>query len=69
LRSVYGANACTGAAFNAKFCVDNILAVVSGSNSANGAFSLAGAATDTSFIDDGICHEKHLRVLVLMIIS
>jgi hypothetical protein len=69
LRSVYGANACTGAAFNAKICVDDTLAVFAGSNSADGAFSLARTAADTSFVNDRICHGKHLRFLVIMIIS
>ena len=62
LRSVNRAYACACAAVDAKFGVDHVLAVISNADSAYGAFSLAGAATDASIVVNRICHNKHLRM-------
>lgn len=56
VRSVDRANACAGAAFNAKLGVDAILSVFVDGNSADGAFCFAGAAADAFVFVDAVCH-------------
>lgn len=57
LGSIYGANACAGTAIKAKIGIDNVLAVIINGDSADGAFCLAGTATDAFVFGNNVSHD------------